>query len=250
MRRCTRMRRRGEASDEAAGDPQERADALLDRLRATADPSRLEGMARYGINTERALGLTVTELRGIARPYRRDHDLARRLWASGIHEARILASLVDDPARVTEGQMESWVLDLDSWDLCDQLCANLFDRTPFAFDKAVEWSAREEEFVRRAGFALMATSAVHRKCEPDVRFERFLPAIRRAATDERNLVKRAVSWALRQIGKRSPGLNRKAIEAARGIGRIDSRAARWIARDALRELESHAVRERLRRASS
>lgn len=204
-------------------------------------------MSRFGIDTHAALGVTVTELRALARRIGRDHDLAEALWDSGIHEARILASMVDDPSRVTEPQMERWVSDLGSWDLCDQLCGNLFDRTPFAFDKALAWSRREEEFVKRAGFALMASSAVHRKDLPDARFEAFFPAIKSQATDDRNYVKKAVSWALRQIGKRSLGLNRQAIATARQIDRIDARPARWIARDVLRELESAAVPERLRR---
>jgi 3-methyladenine DNA glycosylase AlkD len=203
-------------------------------------------MGRFGIDTRNALGVTVTELRGLARRIGRDHDLAAALWQSEIHEARLLATMVDEPSSVTEAQMERWVSDLTSWDLCDQLCANLFDRTPYAFEKALGWSRRDEEFVKRAGFALMATSAVHRKDVSDARFEVFLPAISAQATDDRNYVKKAVSWALRQIGKRSPGLNRKAIATAREIERIDARAARWIARDVLRELESPAVRDRLR----
>lgn len=211
-----------------------------------ADRSRLEGMGRFGIDTRNALGVTVTELRGLARRIGRDHDLAAALWQSEIHEARLLATMVDEPSSVTEAQMERWVSDLTSWDLCDQLCGNLFDRTPYAFDKAIGWSRRDEEFVKRAGFALMATSAVHRKDVSDARFEVFLPAISAQATDDRNYVKKAVSWALRQIGKRSPSLNRKAIATAREIERIDARAARWIARDVLRELESPAVRDRLR----
>jgi 3-methyladenine DNA glycosylase AlkD len=203
-------------------------------------------MGRFGIDTRNALGVTVTELRGLARRIGRDHDLAAALWQSEIHEARLLATMVDEPSSVTEGQMERWVSDITSWDLCDQLCGNLFDRTPYAFEKALGWSRRDEEFVKRAGFALMATSAVHRKDVSDARFEVFLPAISAQATDDRNYVKKAVSWALRQIGKRSPSLNRKAIATAREIERIDARAARWIARDVLRELESPAVRDRLR----
>jgi len=222
------------------------AGAVLKQLRASADRSRLEGMGRFGIDTRNALGVTVTELRGLARRTGRDHDLAAALWHSEIHEARLLATMVDEPSSVTEAQMERWVSDLTSWDLCDQLCGNLFDRTPYAFEKALGWSRRDEEFVKRAGFVLMATSAVHRKDVSDARFEAFLPAISAQATDERNYVKKAVSWALRQIGKRSPGLNRKAIATAREIERIDARAARWIARDVLRELESPAVRDRLR----
>jgi len=203
-------------------------------------------MGRFGIDTRNALGVTVTELRGLARRIGRDHDLAAALWQSEIHEARLLATMVDEPSSVTEAQMERWVSDLTSWDLCDQLCGNLFDRTPYAFEKALGWSRRDDEFVKRAGFALMAMSAVHRKDVSDARFEVFLPAISAQATDDRNYVKKAVSWALRQIGKRSPRLNRKAIATAREIERIDARAARWIARDVLRELESPAVRDRLR----
>jgi 3-methyladenine DNA glycosylase AlkD len=214
-----------------------------------ADASRLAGMSRSGINTGRALGVAVPDLRGLARRLGRDHDLAAELWDSEIHEARILATLVDDPALVTERQIEAWALDVDSWDLCDQLCGNLLDRTPYAFRKPVEWSAREDEFVKRAAFALMATAAVHSKDADDVAFERFLPLIRAGATDDRNSVKKAVSWSLRQIGKRNTYLNRRAVATAREIGRIDSRPARWIASDVLRELESERVRERLRRKS-
>ena len=222
-----------------------RVDEVLRQLRTLADPERRAGMARYGISVATALGVTMAELRALARSTGRDHDLALALWETGIHEARMLATMIDEPSRVTDAQLEAWVLDLDSWDLCDGLCGNLVDRTPFAFDKAVEWSAREEEFVKRAGFALMAWSAVHRKDIGDERFERFLPVIRTGATDERNYVKKAVSWALRQIGKRSPSLNRAAIATGEDIARIDSKAARWVARDALRELTSDAVRERL-----
>ena len=202
-------------------------------------------MARFGIDTGRAVGVTVTELRRFARDLGHDHELAAALWASGVHEARLLASLVDEPAMVSEAQMEAWVADLDSWDVCDGVCGNLFDRTPFALDKAVEWSSREPEFQKRAAFALMASAAVHRRDLPDAAFASLLPVIRAQTTDERNYVKKAVSWALRQIGKRSSGLNPLAIRTAEQIERIDSRAARWVARDALRELRSDAVQARL-----
>lgn len=211
-----------------------------------ADPSRLSGMARYGIATERAFGITVTQLRGYARTLGRDEELAAELWDSGVHEARLLATMVAEPALVTEMQVDAWIRDVDSWDLCDGLCGNLVDRTPFALDKVVEWTARDEEFVKRAGFALIAWMAVHRKDLNDECFEAFLPTIREGSTDERNYVKKAVNWALRQIGKRSEGLNRRSIETARDIQRMDSRAARWIATDALRELTSEPVQERLR----
>ena len=211
-----------------------------------ADPSRLSGMARYGIATERAFGITVTQLRGYARTLGRDQELAAELWDSGVHEARLLATMVAEPALVTEVQVDAWIRDVDSWDLCDGLCGNLVDRTPFALDKVVEWTARDEEFVKRAGFALIAWMAVHRKDLNDGCFEAFLLTIREGSTDERNYVKKAVNWALRQIGKRSEGLNRRSIETARDIQRMDSRAARWIATDALRELTSEPVQERLR----
>ena len=225
----------------------ERVRQVLRELNAMADPSRLSGMARYGIATDKALGITVTELRALARRIGRDHDLAAELWETEIHEARMLATMIDDPMRVSEAQMESWVHDLDSWDLCDGLCGNLFDRTPFAFRKAVEWSARQDEFVKRAGFALMACAAVHRKDVDDEAFEVFLPIIRVEATDDRNYVKKAVSWALRQIGKRSRSLNVRAVETAQAISQMDCKAARWIAADALRELNSEKIQSRLRR---
>ncbi len=224
----------------------ERARDVLRTLERMGDPARVEGMKRYGIDTGRALGISVTELRRLARGLGHDHELAAALWASGVHEARILASLVDEPARVSEAQMDAWVADLDSWDVCDAVCGNLFDRTPFALDKAVEWSTREPEFEKRAGFALMAWSAVHRKDLPDAAFASLLPLIRERSTDDRNYVKKAVSWALRQIGKRSAGLNTKAIRTAEQIERLDARSSRWIARDALRELRSDAVQARLR----
>ncbi|HET9722409.1 MAG TPA: DNA alkylation repair protein [Actinomycetota bacterium] len=220
-------------------------DEVLQELRRLADPERLSGMARYGIATDSALGVTVTELRALARRTGRDHALAAALWGSGIHEARILATIVDEPERVTRAQAEAWVADLDSWDLCDGLCGNLLDATPFALDLAVAWSTREEQFVKRAAFSLIAVSAVHRKDLPDERFEALLPTIRAGATDDRNAVRKAVSWALRQIGKRSPALHERAVDTAEEIRALGTRPARWIASDVLRELESDAVLERL-----
>ncbi|MEW6058696.1 MAG: DNA alkylation repair protein [Actinomycetota bacterium] len=219
--------------------------AVLGRLEASADPSRLPGMARYGIATDRALGVSIPDLRRTARDIGTDHDLALRLWQTGVHEARMLAGMVDEPSRVTAAQMDAWVGDFDSWDLCDQVCSNLFDRTRFAFRKAEQWSRRKPEFEKRAAFALMASMAVHRKDLGDEPFQAFLPLIRASATDERNYVKKAVNWALRQIGKRNVRLNRLAIATAEEIREIDSSAARWIASDALRELTSPAVRQRL-----
>ncbi len=220
---------------------------VLSRLRTLADPEAVKGMAAFGINSKNTLGVSMPAIRRLARDIGRDHALALELWKSGIHEARILAGLVDDPAEVTEGQMERWVGDFDSWDVCDQVCANLFDRTPFAFEKALEWSARKEQFVRRAGYVLMAALAVHDKKAPDEKFLQFLPVLKKGADDDRNFVKKAVNWALRQIGKRSLGLHGPAVRTAREIAALGSRSGRWIASDALRELEGEAVLSRLRK---
>jgi len=219
---------------------------VLDRLHALADPEAKEGMARFGIEKGKALGVNIPTLRALAQDIGRDHVLAEELWASGIHEARILAALVDDPKLVNEEQMERWAVEIDSWDVCDGVCSTLFDRTPFAYAKAEEWSARDEEFVKRAGFVLIAALAVHDKQAPDERFLEMLPLIEREAHDERNFVKKAVNWALRQIGKRNRSLNGAAIEAGERIRAQGSRAARWIAADALRELRSEKVQARLK----
>ncbi|HTS28913.1 MAG TPA: DNA alkylation repair protein [Bryobacteraceae bacterium] len=213
-----------------------RAEDILAILKAHANPANVEGMARYGINPAGTLGVTVPILRKLARECGRDHRLARELWESAVHEARIVATLVDDPALVTRRQMDTMVKDLDSWDVCDHACHNLFRYTPFAFEKAAQWAGAKREFVRRAGFSLMAGLAVKAKEAPDERFEAFLPLIEEGSTDDRNMVKKAVNWALRQIGKRNRGLRVKAIATAEKIRRLDSRAARWIAADALREL--------------
>ncbi|HLB61251.1 MAG TPA: DNA alkylation repair protein [Actinomycetota bacterium] len=216
----------------------------LDELHALADPSRLEGMARYAIPAD--LGVTIYELRPLAKRLGSDHELALGLWGSGIHEARILAGFVDDPALITEEQMEDWVADFDSWDLCDQVCG-LFEQTAFAWKKAREWSRRGEEFVKRAAFAIVAGLAVHDKAAGDGAFVRFLPTIRRGAADDRNFVKKAVSWALRNIGKRNLALNAAALETADDLRGSASRSARWVGSDAARELASERVQKRLRR---
>jgi 3-methyladenine DNA glycosylase AlkD len=181
---------------------------ILNRIKSISKPGNREGMARYGINVENAYGVSVRELRKIARELGTDHDLAVALWKTGMHEARILACLIDDPERVTGEQMESWVRDFDSWDLCDQVCSNLFDKTGNAYEKALEWTNRDEEFVKRAGFVVMAALAVHDKSAPDWKFERFFAVIERHANDDRNFVKKSVHWALRQIGKRNASLYR------------------------------------------
>ncbi|MFC1951460.1 DNA alkylation repair protein [Chloroflexota bacterium] len=217
----------------------------LKKLRNLSDPEAVKGMARFGINPENTFGVSIPNLRKLAKEIGTDHTLARQLWISGIHEARILASMIDDPKMVTGEQMESWVKDFNSWDVCDQCCMNLFDKTSFAYRAAVEWSAREEEFVKRASFAMMACLAWHDKEADDKQFELFFPIMKREAFDNRNFVKKAVNWALRQIGKRNLNLNRKAVETAKEIQEIDSKSARWVAADAIRELTSQAVQERL-----
>jgi 3-methyladenine DNA glycosylase AlkD len=222
------------------------AEDVLERLKAQARPDQIEGMARYGMSAEGRLGISVAELRKIAREVGQNHALALELWQTGIPEAQIVAAIVAEPAKLTEAQMEDWVVDLKSWDVCDQVCMNLFEKTPLAWKKIHDWSERDQEFVKRAAFALVACLAWHDKKANDQQFIVLLPVLKRGATDERNYVKKAVNWALRNIGKRNQNLNKAAIQAATEIQQLDSRAARWIASDALRELESEATLRRLR----
>lgn len=203
------------------------------------NPKNIEAMARFGIKPKtKLLCIPIPELRKLSRKIGKSHELALKLWDLKIHEARILAGIIDEPEKVSESQMEEWVKEFDSWDICDQTCANLFDKTKFAGKKIKEWAKREEEFVKRTSFSLMACLAVHDKNAKDSYFLKFFPIIKRAAKDERNFVKKAVNWALRQIGKRNPDLNKKAIELAQEIEKIDSKSAKWIAKDALRELKN------------
>jgi 3-methyladenine DNA glycosylase AlkD len=219
----------------------------MKRLRRMENATNVAGMARFGIRPQtKVLGISVNSLRTMAKEIGRDHRLALRLWGSGYHEARVLACLIDDPKEVTEEQMEAWVRGFDSWDICDQCCSNLFDKTPLAYHKALEWTAREEEFVRRAGYVMMAALSVHDKAAGDDKFLAFLPVIVAGSGDDRNFVKKAVNWALRQIGKRNRRLNKAAIKAGEKIAKSESSSARWIASDALRELRSEKTRKRLR----
>ena len=220
---------------------------ILQKLKTHGSRENIEGMARFGITTERRLGVSVPEMRRIARECGKDHPLSIRLWNSGIPEARIVASMIADPSEMTAAEMDRWVSEFDSWDVCDQVCMNLFERTPFAGKKIRQWSRREEEFVRRAAYALIACLAWHDKDAPDVVFTGFLPIIKRGVTDERNFVKKSVNWALRNIGKRNPRLNRAAVSTAKEISRLDSKSARWIGADAIRELTSAAFQRRIRR---
>jgi 3-methyladenine DNA glycosylase AlkD len=220
---------------------------VLEKLKSNSRPDQLEGMARYGMAVERRLGVSIPDIRKIAKELGKDNKLALELWKTGIAEARIIAAMIDDPEKLTEGQMEDWVKDIDSWDVCDQVCMNLFEKTPLAWQKIIDWSEREEEFVKRTAFALIACLAWHDKKAEDERFIELFPVIMRGAVDERNFVKKAVNWALRNIGKRNLNLNKAAMNAAKEIHRLDSKAARWIAFDTLRELESEAVQMRLKR---
>jgi 3-methyladenine DNA glycosylase AlkD len=226
------------------------AEAIIEQLRKLESPKDKEGMARYGIKTDKAFGVSLYILRDMAKGIGTDHALALALWDSGIHEAQLLAGIVDDPAKVTPEQMDWWVADFDSWDICDQSCSNLFDRTPFAYAKAFEWAEDEREFVRRAGFVMMAALAVHDKKASDGAFEQFYPVMKKYAPDDRNFVRKAVNWALRNIGKRNTALNESAIRTAREIQALDCKAARWIAADALRELQGDKVRQRLMKKGS
>jgi 3-methyladenine DNA glycosylase AlkD len=220
---------------------------IMENLRSKENPANREGMSRFGINTSSALGVPMPVLRRMAKQIGRDHHLAMQLWESGVHEARILACLIDAAEEVTGEQMDTWVKDFNSWDLCDQCCSNLFDKTPFAWGRALDWSGRQEVFVKRAAFVLMAALAVHDKKTPDEGFFQFFPLIIRESGDERNFVKKAVNWALRQIGKRSTQLNARAMETARSLIRSDNPATRWIGRDALKELTGDALQKKLQR---
>jgi 3-methyladenine DNA glycosylase AlkD len=192
-------------------------------------------MARYGIKTDSAFGVRIPVIRKIARETGKSHELAGKLWAAGIHEARILAAMVDEPGKVTKAQADRWAGEFNSWDLCDQACNNLLDKTPFAREKAFQWSGDKREFVKRAGFVLMATLSVHDKKAPDADFEVFFPVIIAQSGDARNYVKKAVNWALRQIGKRNPALRKKAALCAKELLKTGTPSAKWIATDALRE---------------
>lgn len=218
------------------------AELIKKKLEFLSNPKAVEGMARFGINPKNTYGVSIPNLRKIAKETGKNHELAQQLWKSKIHEAKILAGMIDEPHMVTEEQMNSWVKNFDSWDVCDQVCLNLFDKTKFAYQKAIEWTKSNEEFIKRAGFVLMAVLSVHNKKASDKEFIRFFPIIKRESTDNRNFVKKAVNWALRQIGKRNENLRKQAIKLAMEIKKIDCKSAKWIAADAIRELESKALK--------
>ena len=220
---------------------------VLEKLKANARPEQLEGMARFAIVGEGRLGVPVPLMRKLAKEIGKDHELALELWKTGIPDARIVAGMVAESGKLTERQMEDWVKDFNSWDVCDQVCMNLFEKSPLALKKIHDWSQREEEFVKRTAYALIACLAWHDKNAEDDTFTALFPVIKHGVTDTRNFVKKAVNWALRNIGKRNPALNRAALALAKEIKEMHSKAARWIASDAIRELESDAVQQRLRK---
>jgi 3-methyladenine DNA glycosylase AlkD len=221
---------------------------ILATLKRKGSRRNREGMARYAIVAPRVFGVSVGTLRQMGKTLGRDHGLALALWKTGWYEARMLASFVDEPAKVTPAQMDRWAKDFDNWAICDTICFHLFDKTPFAFQKIAQWSRRREEFVKRASFALLASVALHDKQAPDAPFLRTLPLIERAAADDRNFVKKGVSWALRGVGRRNRRLNRAAVALSRRLAASPSPAARWVGKDALRELTSTMVQRALRRA--
>jgi 3-methyladenine DNA glycosylase AlkD len=221
---------------------------ILADLENLGDRNNTAGMQQFGIQAENALGVRIPELRKYAAKLGKNHTLALILWENPVHEAKLLATLIDEYPKVTAEQMEAWAYDFYSWDICDGACNNLFDKTPYAWNKAREWTKRSEEFVKRAGFVLMATLSVHDKKASDEPFMAFLPYIEQEAYDDRNFVKKAVNWALRSIGKRNKTLNAEAIQCAQRIYQQKTKSARWIASDALRELQSKTVRKKLNRS--
>jgi len=222
-------------------------ECALAELRKLGEKRNVEGMAHFGIVAKNVYGVAKPKMDELARRIGRDHELALALWDSGVHDARILAGMIDEPKKVTAAQMNHWVRDFDNWDVCDGTCCHLFVFADDVWNRAEDWANRKAEFQKRAGFALIAYLAYRDKDAKDARYKKMLPILLREAHDERNFVRKAVNWALRNIGKRNLELNRAAIQTAERMKRMNSRAARWIAADALRELKGEAVQARLRR---
>jgi 3-methyladenine DNA glycosylase AlkD len=245
----TQTKRSSSARHPKAAEKPGKAEVLRE-LKEVADPKVRAKLAYFGVNVPKAYGISAPVLHAFARHIGKDQSLAEELWSTAIHEARILAALIGEAEKVTAAQMERWVSDFDSWDLVDTACCYLYAHAKPAWDKVYEWSSRGAEFEKRAAFSLAAYLAYKDKAAEDARFERFLAVIERESYDERNFVRKAVNWALRNIGKRNLRLNAAAIRSAERIRKQDSRAARWIAADALRELKSEAVQARLGRKAS
>jgi 3-methyladenine DNA glycosylase AlkD len=224
---------------------------IIKKLESLGTPENVTGMARYAIKTKKAFGVSAPNLKELAKEIKKQtkdrHSLALELWETGVHEARAIAYLIDDPKKVTSEQMDSWAADFDNWAICDGACGHLFCKTPLAYDKVFAWSEREEEFIKRAGICLIAWLAVHDKKANDERIAKFLPLLENKSDDDRNFVKKAVNWSLRSIGKRNLSLNKLAIETATRIKAQNTKSARWIAADALRELKNEKIIARLRK---
>ena len=212
---------------------------VIKELKSASSAKAIAAQAYFGIAGSNNLGLTTPQMRAIAKKIGKNHKLALQLWKSGIHEARHVAIFIADPKQVSENLMEEWIKGFNSWDIVDNCCGTLFDKSPIAFDKAIEWTKRKKEFEKRAGFAMMAVLAVHDKKAEDKKFEQFFPFIISESGDERNFVRKAVNWALRQIGKRNERLCRQAIQTAKEIAKKGDPVSKWIASDALRELEKY-----------
>jgi 3-methyladenine DNA glycosylase AlkD len=223
-----------------------RSEQVLQAIESLASGKVRESMARFGIQVDNARGVSTPALQALVHKIGHDHELAARLWDSGIFEARVIAAMIDEPDKVTRTQMDRWASDFNSWGICDCCCCYLFRKTPFAWTKSVEWPAKKPEFVKRAGFALMAYLAVHDRAADDAHFLKLLPIIVRESDDDRPFVRKAVNWALRQIGKRNLQLHAEAVATAERIRARGTRSARWIAADALRELRNDKVLARLR----
>jgi 3-methyladenine DNA glycosylase AlkD len=217
---------------------------IVKKLKNKANPDSLGGMARYGMSTANRLGVSIPDMRKLAKKIGKNHKLAGELWEKGLDETKILASMIGEEDKLTEEEAEKWVVDFNSWDVCDQVCMNLLDKMPFAVKKIKEWATRKEEFVKRAAFSLIACIAVHNKKMPDDEFIKFFPIIREASTDERNYVKKAVSWALRNIGKRNKNLNNEVLKFAEELESVDSKSAKWIAKDTLKDIQRGNVKKK------
>lgn len=224
-------------------------EGVVSSLKRLGTKGTRDGMARYAIPSDNAFGVTVGEIRQLGKRLGHNHELALGLWQTGFYEARMLAAFVDDPESVTPAQMDRWCKDFDNWAICDTVCFHLFDKTPHAFRKVAHWADRRNEFEKRAAFALLASLGVHDKEASDDEFARCLPLIERASTDERNFVKKGVSWALRVVGRRSRELNEASVKLSEKLAKSDNAAARWIGKDALKELTSKAVMARLKQRS-
>ena len=220
---------------------------IMDFFEENKNENNISGMSKFGISTDKIYGIKMDSLRKLSKEIGNDHELALQLWEHGYHESRILATLIDEADRVDEDQLDEWVNDFDTWDICDQACINLFSNIPLAISKIPIWATSKKEFVKRTAFSLIAVIAVHDKKSDNSYFENFFPLIKKASDDNRNFVKKAVNWALRSIGKKNKYLNKKAIELAKEILKLDYKSAQWIAKDAIKELESENVQNRLKK---